>query len=192
MLELPAMDGVARVLGRDKHMRRLMKRIGPAPVGKRPLFEALARAVVSQMVSVHAARAILGRIEQRVGLDPARLARVRRSTLWKLGLSKAKTDCLRTVAQYMVRGELDELPLLADDEVSARLVAIKGIGPWTAQMVMIFALGRPDIWPVGDVGIQRAAANVYAVSTDELAELGDRFKPFRSYAAWYLWRSLDP
>ncbi len=172
-------------------MRRLMRSIAPAPIGKRPLFEALARAVVSQMVSVHAARAILGRIEERVGLDPDRLARVRRRTLWNLGLSKAKTDCLRTVAQQMVRGELDGLPHLSDDEVNARLVDIKGIGPWTAQMVMIFALGRPDIWPVGDAGIQRAAANVYAVSPDELEAFGDRFKPFRSYAAWYLWRSLD-
>jgi DNA-3-methyladenine glycosylase II len=91
----------------------------------------------------------------------------------------------------MVRGELDELPRLSNDEVHARLIAIKGIGPWTAQMVMIFALGRPDIWPLGDAGIQRAAAAVYAVGSDELEALGDRFKPFRSYAAWYLWRSLD-
>ena len=192
MLELTAMDAqVRRVLGRDNHMRRLMKRMGPAPIGKRPLFEALTRAIVSQMLSVHAAKAILGRIEQRVGLDPGRLSRVRRSTLWRLGLSKTKTDCLRTVARLFVRGELDELPRLADDEVGERLKEIKGIGPWTAQMVMIFALGRPDIWPVADAGIQRAAYELYAVPRDRLEQLGDRFRPVRSHAAWYLWRSLD-
>ena len=182
---------VKTVLGRDKHMRRLMKAIGSAPIGERPLFEALVRAIVSQMMSVHAARAILGRIEQRVGLDPERLSRVRRTTLRKLGLSNAKSDCMRTVAKNLVRGEFDDLPQLSDEEVYDRLTAIKGIGRWTAQMVMIFSLGRPDIWPVADVGIQRAAYNLYVVDRDLLEEFGDRFRPFRSYAAWYLWRSLD-
>ena len=182
---------VKTVLGRDKHMRRLMKEIGAAPIGERPLFDALVRAIVSQMMSVHAAKAILGRIEQRVGLDPERLSRVRRTTLRKLGLSYAKSDCLRTVAKNLVRGEFDDLPQLSNEEVYDRLTAIKGIGRWTAQMVMIFSLGRPDIWPVADVGIQRAAYNLYVVDRDRLEEFGDRFRPFRSYAAWYLWRSLD-
>ncbi len=182
---------VKTVLGRDKHMRRLMKELGAAPIGERPLFDALARAIISQMMSVHAARAIRERLEGRVGLDPERLSRVRRTTLRKLGLSYAKSDCLRTVAKHLMRGEFDDLGQRSDDEVYDRLTAIKGIGRWTAQMVMIFSLGRPDIWPVADVGIQRAAYNLYAVDRDRLEEFGDRFKPFRSYAAWYLWRSLD-
>ncbi len=184
-------SSVKTVLGRDRHMRRLMKKIGAAPIGERPLFDALVRAIISQMMSVHAARAIGERLEARVGLDPERLSRVRRTTLRNLGLSNAKSDCMRTVAKLVARGEFDDLPRLSDDEVYERLTEIKGIGRWTAQMVMIFSLGRPDIWPVGDVGIQRAVSKLYSVSVEELEEFGDRFKPFRSYAAWYLWRALD-
>ena len=172
-------------------MARLVKRHGPAPVGSRPLFTALVRAIVSQQLSTHAAAAILGRIEQRVGLEPGKLSRVRPTTLRKLGLSGTNTACVRDVAKRMVRGELDDLSALSDEDVSGRLMEIRGIGPWTAHMVMIFSLGRPDIWPVGDVGIQRAARNLYAVDLDGLEELGERFRPYRSHAAWYLWRSLD-
>ena len=182
---------VKTVLGRDKHMGRLMKEFGTAPIGERPLFDALVRAIISQMMSVHAARAIGKRLEARVGLDPERLSRVRRTTLRNLGLSNAKSDCMRTVAKLVARGEFDDLPRLSDDEAYGRLTEIKGIGRWTAQMVMIFSLGRPNIWPVGDVGIQRAVSKLYSVSVEELEEFGDRFRPFRSYAAWYLWRALD-
>ena len=172
-------------------MARLVRKHGPAPVGTRPLFVALIRAIISQQLSTHAAAAILGRLEQRVGMDPAKLSRVRRTTLRKLGLSATKTACVRDIAKRMVRGELDDLSELSDEDVSNRLVEIKGIGPWTAHMVMIFSLGRPDIWPVGDVGIQRAARNLYSVELEGLEELGERFRPYRSHAAWYLWRSLD-
>ncbi len=171
-------------------MARLVRRHGPAPIGSRPLFVALVRAIVSQQLSTHAAAAILGRLEQRVGMDPARLSRVRPATLRKLGLSDTKTACVRDVARRLVRGELDDLARLSDDDVTRRLVEIRGIGPWTAHMVMIFSLGRPDIWPVGDVGIQRAARNLYGVDLDGLEELGERFRPYRSHAAWYFWRSL--
>jgi DNA-3-methyladenine glycosylase II len=182
---------VRRVLGRDRHMRRLMKALGPAPVGQRDLFDALTRAVVSQMLSADAARAIMGRLQHRVGLEPARLARVQRRTLWKLGLSKAKADCVRTVARRFVAGDLETLPRCSDEEVYERLTAIKGIGRWTAEMVMIFSLGRPDVWPVADAGIQRAVAKLYGVEREGLETFGDRFRPVRSYACWYLWRSLD-
>ena len=172
-------------------MARLVRRHGPAPIGTRPLFAALVRAIVSQQLSTHAAAAILGRIEQRVGMDPAKLSRVHPATLRKLGLSHTKSACVRDVAKRMMRGALDDLPALPDEEVSARLVEVRGIGPWTAQMVMIFSLGRPDIWPIGDAGIQRAAHNLYAVDLEGLEELGESFRPHRSHAAWYLWRSLD-
>ena len=182
---------VTTVLGRDKQMRRLMKKLGAAPIGERALFDSLVRAIISQMMSVHAAKAIRERLEARVGVDPERLSRVRRTTLRSVGLSNTKSDCMRTVAKLVVRGAFDDLGHVSDDEVYERLTEIKGIGRWTAQMVMIFSLGRPDIWPVGDVGIQRAVKEVYSVPVEELEEFGDRFKPFRSHAAWYLWRALD-
>jgi DNA-3-methyladenine glycosylase II len=111
--------------------------------------------------------------------------------LRRLGLSQTKAGTLREVARLADVGAFDDLDSLSDDDVSGRLTAIKGIGPWTAHMVLMFALGRPDVWPVGDVGIQRAARELYdADGRDALENLGERFRPYRSHAAWYLWRSL--
>ena len=162
-----------KVLSQDKRMARLIEKHGAAPIGGRPLFLTFARAIVSQMLSVQAAKTILDGIERRVGLDPVKLSRVRPTTLRGLGLSQAKSACMKEVARLTVKGAFDDLPDLSDDEVRERLLAIKGIGPWTAQIVLLFALGRPDIWPVGDVGIQRAAYNLYKVDGDRLEKLGE-------------------
>jgi DNA-3-methyladenine glycosylase II len=182
---------ISKMLSHDSTMARLVKRYGPVPERKRPVFGALIRAVVSQMLSGSAAAAILGRIEKRVGFDPGKLSRVRTSTLRGLGLSNSKAECTRRLAKLALQGEFDDLAALSDDEILTRLTAIKGIGPWTAQMVLLGALGRPDVWPVGDGGVQRAARNLYGVELDELEELGERFRPYRSYASWYFWQSLD-
>ena len=181
---------VSKVLNRDKTMARLVKQHGPVPERRRPVFPALVRAVASQMLSGIAAGSILGRIEKRVGFDARKLSRVRVSTLRGLGLSNTKAECVRQLAKLALQGEFDEFAALSDDEVVERLTAIKGIGPWTAQMVLLGALGRPDVWPVGDGGVQRAAQNLYGVALDGLDELGERFRPYRSYASWYFWRSL--
>jgi DNA-3-methyladenine glycosylase II len=150
------------------------------------------RAIVSQQLSTHAAQSILQRIESRYGLDARKLSRARVRTLRSLGLSETKAHTLRRVAKMSAAGELDDLDAMSDDAVAERLTAIKGIGPWTCHMVMIFSLGRPDVWPVGDAGIQRAARTLYkATDAAKLERLGERFRPFRSHAAWYLWRSLE-
>jgi DNA-3-methyladenine glycosylase II len=184
-------SAVARVLSRDPEMAALLRRHGPAPIGERPLFLALARAVAAQQVSASAAQAILGRVEARIGLEPAVLARARGDRLRRCGLSAAKARTLRDLARRAEAGELDVLQALGDEEVRERLLAIRGVGPWTVQMVMIFALGRPDVRPTGDAGIQRAALRVYGADREALEALGERFRPWRSHAAWYLWRSLD-
>ncbi len=164
---------------------------GSAPLGSRSVFHALTRAIVSQQLSTHAARAILERLESQYARDPSRYRRARTPTLRRLGLSRTKAGTLREVAKLADIGAFDDLDSLSDDDVRDRLTAIKGIGPWTAHMVMMFALGRPDVWPVGDVGIQRAARQLYnADGPDALEILGERFRPYRSHAAWYLWRSL--
>ena len=181
---------IAKALSRDKIMARLVKQHGPVPERTRPVFLALVRAVASQMLSGSSAASILGRVETRVGFDPGKLSRVRVSTLRGLGLSNSKAECVRRLAKLALQGNFDDLTALSDDEIVARLTAIKGIGPWTAQMVLLGALGRPDVWPVGDGGVQRAARNLYGVELDELEELGERFRPYRSYASWYFWRAL--
>jgi len=181
---------VSKVLNRDKTMARLVKQHGPAPERTRAVFLALVQAVVSQQLSGAAASTILGRIEQRVGLSPAKLSRVRPTTLHGRGLSKAKSECLRHIAKLALKREFDGLAPLSDDEVFERLTAIKGVGPWTAKVVMLGALARPDVWPVGDAGLRRATRNLYGVESAGLEELGERFRPYRSHAFWYFWRSL--
>ena len=185
-------SAVARVLGRDPEMAALVRRHGPAPIGGRPLLLALVRAVAAQQLSTSAAATILGRVEGRIGLEPGALAAARSDRLRRCGLSAAKARTVREVARRALAGELDALPALGDEEVRERLLAIRGVGPWTVQMVMIFALGRPDVWPTGDAGVQRAALRVYGAPREALEALGERFRPWRSHAAWYLWRSLEP
>jgi DNA-3-methyladenine glycosylase II len=185
-------SAVARALSRDPEMAALLRRHGPAPIGDRPLFLALVRAVAAQQLSAKAASTILGRVEARIGLEPRALAGARSDRLRRCGLSAAKARTLRELARRALAGELDALQGLGDEDVRERLLAIRGVGPWTVQMVMIFALGRPDVWPTGDAGIQRAALRVYGVSREELEALGERFRPWRSHAAWHLWRALDP
>jgi DNA-3-methyladenine glycosylase II len=175
----------------DPTMAALVRRLGPAPVGGRPLFAALVRALVAQQISAAAARSVYARLEEGVGVAPAPIAAARIDRLRRCGLSGAKARALRGAARSALRGELDALPALPDDAVRERLLELRGVGPWTAQMVMIFGLGRPDVWPVGDAGIQRAALDLYGVGPDGLGALGERFRPWRSHAAWYLWRSLD-
>ncbi|MFQ5550127.1 MAG: DNA-3-methyladenine glycosylase family protein, partial [Gemmatimonadales bacterium] len=110
----------------------------------------------------------------------------------RVGLSEAKAIAIKRVAHAKIDGLFDRLKGKTDEQIRELLVAIKGIGPWTVDMVLMFGLARRDVWPIGDGGIQRAAREQYAVAPGpELDELGDRFRPYRSYAAWYLWRSLE-
>ena len=113
-------------------------------------------------------------------------------TLRAAGLSRAKTIYLRELARFALAGGLHDLDRLEDEVVVERLTRVKGVGRWTAEMFLMFSLGRPDVWPLGDGGVQRAARQLYRIrSPRRLAQLGERFRPFRSHAAWYLWRSID-
>ncbi len=114
-----------------------------------------------------------------------------------VGLSRAKVAFLRDLAEHVEDGELrlDELAELPDEEVAAQLIAVKGLGPWTVDMFMIFHLGRPDILPVGDLGVRRAAQILHGMdelpTPAELTALAEPWRPYRSLASLYLWRSLD-
>lgn len=192
MRYLGAVTAAQRVLRSDPTMAALVRSHGLAPVGSREPFAALVRAVIAQSLSTHAANAVRERLHARLDPSPDRLARTRVTTLRKLGLTTAKAACLREAAAFALSGGFAGLTALPDDEIVRRLTAIRGVGPWTAQMVMLFGLGREDIWPLADVAVQRAARQLYGVDTEEgLVALGERFKPFRSHATWYLWRSLE-
>jgi DNA-3-methyladenine glycosylase II len=168
-------------------------------------FTVLARAIVGQQISVKAAQSIWDRFAAATGargepvqLDPARVGRTRMPTLRRVGLSERKALYLRDLARHFTSGALDprEWPALDDETLIARLVDVKGIGRWTAEMFLIFHELRPDVFPVDDIGLQKAVAIHYRggerMPVAALREFGGRWAPYRSVATWYLWRSLDP
>src|SRR5262245_50275201 len=168
-------------------------------------FTVLARAIVGQQISVKAAQSIWDRFAKATGatgvpakLDAGRVGRTRMTTLRRVGLSERKAMYLRDLARHFTSGKLDpkEWPALDDETLIERLVDVKGIGRWTAEMFLIFHELRPDILPVDDIGLQKAVAQHYhegeRLAPAALREFGARWAPYRSVATWYLWRSLDP
>jgi len=168
-------------------------------------FTVLARAIVGQQISVKAAQSIWDRFVKATGargdpvqLDAGRVGRTRMPTLRRVGLSQRKAEYVRDLARHFTSGKLDpdEWPALPDEALIERLVDVKGIGRWTAEMFLIFHELRPDVFPVDDIGLQKAVALHYGdgerMPLPELRELGARWVPYRSVATWYLWRSLDP
>jgi len=168
-------------------------------------FTTLARAIVGQQISVKAAQTIWDRLAAATGgtgapprLDPARLGRTRLPTLRRCGLSERKATYVRDLARHFLTGALNpaEWPVLSDEALIERLVDVKGIGRWTAEMFLIFHELRADVFPVDDIGVQRAIALHYnggeRLSLAAMRELAAPWQPYRSVATWYLWRSLDP
>lgn len=163
-------------------------------------YGALLRAIVGQQLSVKAARTIYDRLCGLYGdrtPTPAELIATDPDELRGVGLSRAKAAYLRDLAEHVEDDELDleQLPELTDDEVSAQLIAIKGLGRWTVDMFLMFHLGRPDILPVGDLGIRRAVQIAYGLDglpdAAELTHIAQPWQPHRTLACLYLWASLD-
>ncbi len=164
-------------------------------------YGALVRSIVNQQLSVRAAAAIFGRLTERFDGRPPTPAQVLADDPEALraaaGLSRAKVGFLRSLAEHVVSGELelerlDELP---DEEVIAELVAVKGIGVWSAHMFLMSHLRRPDVLPVGDLGIRRAIERAYGLDglpdPSTMEEIAEPWRPQRTLACRYLWRSLD-
>ena len=163
-------------------------------------YGALLRSIVGQQLSTKAARTIYGRLADLYGggaPTPEQLLATDPDELRQVGLSRAKATYLRSLAEHVMSGELelDRLTELPDDEVAAQLTAVKGLGQWTADMFLIFHLRRSDVLPVGDLGIRRAVQIAYGLDelpdAKRLAELAEPWRPYRSLACLYLWRSLD-
>ena len=163
-------------------------------------YGALLRSIVGQQLSTKAARSIYERLTAMFGgrtPTPAELIAADPEDIRGAGLSRPKVAYLRDLAERVEDGELalDRLAELADDEVVAQLTAVKGLGRWTADMFLIFHLGRPDVLAVGDLGIRRAVERAYGFddlpTEDELRAIAQPWRPHRSLACLYLWRSLD-
>jgi DNA-3-methyladenine glycosylase II len=187
---------------RDPILRELMRAHGPCGLAARQHadpFKALTRAIVGQQLSAKAAATIFSRFEALFDAfpTPAQVLAVPDDRLRGVGLSAQKLGYLRDLCGRIVGGELslDVLDRMDDEAVIENLMRVKGIGRWTAEMFLIFRLQRPDVLPVGDLGIVRAVQRAYklrtAPSPNRLTRIGEAWRPYRSVACWYLWASLN-
>jgi DNA-3-methyladenine glycosylase II len=191
------------LLRRDPVLAAVIRQFGPcglAAAQRTDHFSALARAIVGQQLSTKAAATIYSRLVALMPdgiLTPHALAALSDEQLRAAGMSRQKTASLRDLAHKVLSGvvDLDALPDKADEDVIAALVQVRGIGRWSAEMFLIFRLHRPDVLPVDDLGIVNAVQRVYKLrkrpTADRLRKLGEAWRPYRSVASWYLWRSLD-
>ncbi len=174
--------------------------ITPA-VSIRP-FDALAESIAYQQLSGKAAATIFGRVRalypKRKWLDPEQLLATPDEILRAAGLSRAKTAALKDLAAKTIDGTVPTgraLIRMNDDEIITRLTAVRGIGRWTVEMLLLFDLGRPDVWPVDDYGVRKGFAKTFGrrklPTSKQLMKFGEKWRPYRSAAAWYFWRALD-
>jgi DNA-3-methyladenine glycosylase II len=163
----------------------------PNPFPERTLFQVLAESIVAQQLSGKAAATLTARLWSRVPPEPLAVQALPLEALRRVGLSQTKALALQDLAEKTRQGLLEGIQLLPDEEVKARLLRVRGVGPWTAEMFLMFGLGRPDVWPVGDLGMQKAARALFGVAREDLPRFGEAFRPYRSHLAWYLWRSLE-
>lgn len=161
-------------------------------------FYSLARSIAGQQISVRAAETVWQRLLARVGeMTPGAVAGHSADALRECGLSRSKASYLQNLAEHFAEGGLggSAWDRMDDEAVIETLVQIKGIGRWTAEMFLIFHLLRPDVLPVGDIGIQKAIARHYGggerLPPREMTAIAEPWRPWRSVASWYLWRSLD-
>ena len=190
----------AELAAADPVMAALIARYPDAILADRgDPFQTLARAIVGQQISVKAADSVWARFAAHAQtVSPAHIATLERDALAACGLSRRKADYLVDLAGHFVNGRVEPArwKSMEDEAVIAELVDVRGIGRWTAEMFLIFSLRRPDVWPVDDIGLQKAVALHYLNSerpTPKILRLhGERHAPWRTVATWYLWRSLDP
>ena len=195
--------GIRALSKKDPVLRAIIRRIGPielrAPIDP---FPALIRSIVFQQLAGKAASTILGRFLALYAKDgafptPKALLKTQPEKLRSVGLSRQKSSYLYDLAAKFADGTLsnEKLGAMPDEELEAALMSVKGIGRWTADMFLIFTLHRLDVLPVGDLGVRKAAQRAYKLADlptpTQLAELGEQWRPYRSVASLYLWRSID-
>ncbi|MEA2637906.1 MAG: DNA-3-methyladenine glycosylase [Chloroflexota bacterium] len=190
------------VVRADPAFRRIVETTGGMelrPEAESP-FEALLSAIVFQQLAGAAARAIHGRVVAVLGgvVAPESVLAAKPEALRAAGLSANKLAAIIDLAAKFVDGTVPvhDLDRLSDDEIVERLVTVRGVGRWTAEMFLLFQLRRPDVWPVDDLGVRNGWGRIHDLSSPptpkELAPLGDPLRPYRSTAAWYCWRAVAP
>lgn len=188
----------------DKHLARIIAQVGEFQFKLDECdspYESLLEAIAYQSISGKAAATIFARIKalgaNGICPTPKEILATRKQALRKAGLSNAKALAMKDLAQKTLDGivpSLDEAHRMSDEELVERLVSVRGIGAWTVEMFLIFRLGRPDVLPIHDYGVQKGYALTYGrkhiPKPRELAEFGERWRPYRTVASWYMWRAV--
>jgi DNA-3-methyladenine glycosylase II len=197
-------DACRHLARRDRVMRKLIPQFGEARLESRgDAFTTLARSIVGQQISVAAAQSVWSRFAALVDgpstrLSPASVLALEAPRMRAAGLSARKVEYLNDLARHFVDGTVHvrQWQQMDDEAIVEELIAIRGIGRWTAEMFLIFHLMRPNVLPLDDIGLIKGISLSYfsgePVSRAEAREVGDAWAPFRSVATWYIWRSLDP
>ena len=198
------MRGRAALMKKDAVLARHIDHVGPLRLELKPLssiYEALAEAIVYQQLSGKAAGTIWGRaatLGKRGFPTPDELVALPEETVRAAGISSAKQRALRDLAAHAARGELPtvkEAAAIDDDDLVERLTIVRGVGRWTVEMLLIFRLGRSDVLPATDYGVRKGFQKVFRTrelpDPDDILQRGERWRPHRTIASWYLWRALD-
>ena len=189
-----------RFLKRDPKLAKIMERVGDYKIRKRNNhFATLVESIISQQLASSAAEAILRRFKKLYPKfpKPVQILNTKDSMLRSAGLSKMKIEYLKDLARKIEDGQImiKTLSKMDDDKIISQLTQVKGIGRWTAEMFLIFSLERQDVFPVGDLGLRKGVQMAFSLSQlpkpKEVEEIGMRWKPYRSVATWYLWKSLQ-
>ena len=186
---------------RDVVMRKAIKLVGPCTIQlDRNGFRMLIRSIVGQQLSTSAARTIWRRFLELNGgrrVSAGKVLSFSTAELRGIGLSAAKCRAVLSIAKNIVDGEvrLAALKQFTDEQVTIELMKLRGVGPWTAQMYLMFSMGRPDVFPTGDLGIANAVTVLYQfnkhATENEMLEVAESWRPYRTIACWYLWQALD-
>jgi 3-methyladenine DNA glycosylase/8-oxoguanine DNA glycosylase len=204
-----AAEAIDHLHARDRALSKLITKVGPfglRPKASQPPFQSLTESILHQQVTGAAAAAILRRFREGFGAGrsfpkPEAVVTASDEALRAVGISRTKAAALRDLAAKTLDGTVPTakaLHTMDDDAIVARLTAVRGIGDWTVHMLLMFRLGRPDVLPVGDYGVRKGFALTFRTrpagalpTPGDVAKRGERWRPYRSVASWYLWRALD-
>jgi|TARA_B110000438_G_C15670086_1_gene587800 DNA-3-methyladenine glycosylase II len=186
----------------DKAMAKIIKQVGPIQLKQnKKYFFVLCRSIISQQISTKAADAIMARfmtLFPNQNLTPKRAHETSNSKIREAGISKQKSAYIKDLSDKFLNKSINprKFQFLGNEEIIENLTQVYGVGRWTAEMFLIFSLGRPDVFPVGDLGVRTAIKKIYKLETlpsvRDLKSYGEKWAPFESIGTWYAWRSLNP
>lgn len=198
-----AAEAAAYLARHDPVLRPIIERVGPCPLRPhRDYYWELVDSIISQQLSVHAARSIENRFQELFGTKvplPEQILEKDFEELRSVGLSRPKTNYIRDLAQHIATGKIkfDKFESFSNDEIMKALIDVKGIGEWTVHMFLMFCMGRLDVLPVGDLGIRNSMRELYGFESvptpDEIRAIAKKYKwhPYETIASWYVWQNLN-